>query len=204
MPNPLCPGISYTAPLSPNTTESPLNITQHYPITTLPEDIATVITNSLEAFSTSILAQPCGRDLFSHTSTCADCFAAYRDWLCRALVPQCASTAPRDTVLSDQAAEEADDVDTYPQPQTIARQPGNSTNGFGAAAYGYTELLPCLSVCNAVDRQCPVNLHFRCPRRGTTANETYAFIGQKHSQGDGSAESRFPAGDKWGNRWCNG
>jgi calcium channel MID1 len=51
-----------------------------------------------------------------------------------------------------------------------------------------------------VDRACPVFLGFRCPLRGDTANESYAFIGDDDDKGDGSEGS----GDKWGNRWCNG
>ena len=163
------------------------------PLTSLPDDITSLITRSLDAFSTSLLSSACGRDLFSHVSTCLDCYSAYRDWICRIAVPQCASTS---TGTSQEGA-------AVP-PQSIARTIDEPRVANITASYAYDELLPCLSNCNNVDRKCPMFLAFRCPRRRVNAEQSYAFLGLDTEDGDGSADTGPPALDRWGNRWCNG
>lgn len=73
-----------------------------------------------------------------------------------------------------------------------------------APNYDYTELLPCLGVCNLADRACPVNMQFRCPLRRKTAASSYGFVGEDEAEGNGDADSAWPAMDRWGNRWCSG
>jgi len=68
----------------------------------------------------------------------------------------------------------------------------------------YNELLPCLSSCNAVDRNCPVTLEFRCPTRDKNGNMSYGFIGDDNGFGDGDLITGIASSDIWGNRWCNG
>ena len=71
--------------------------------------------------------------------------------------------------------------------------------------YDYTELLPCLSACNAADRACPATLLFRCPQRSVaTANQSYGFYGDDNDVGDGSSATGIPGSDLYGNSWCNG
>ena len=161
----------------------------------LPADITSLIVTSLQSFTTSLLSSACGRDLYSHVSSCADCQAVYRDWLCRVVVPQCAS--------SSSATSSPSTIET-PTAQTVFRTPTTPRDPAVAPSYNYEELLPCLSTCNAVDRACPALLGFRCPIRGVSANASYAYIGNDANHGDGSWELGVPAADRWGNRWCNG
>nr|XP_031862828.1 uncharacterized protein CI109_001840 [Kwoniella shandongensis]KAA5529900.1 hypothetical protein CI109_001840 [Kwoniella shandongensis] len=206
LPTALCPSVAYAAPLPVNSTDvtSPggATISNTSPIQSLPDDLTNLITSNLEAFSTSLLTQACGRDLYSHVSSCFDCFASYRDWLCRIVIPQCGptntstSSSPTTTTSSE----------TYPSPSTIHRSPSDPRNpGLQAPEYEYEELLPCLSTCNEVDRTCPVNMGFRCPRRGVNAARSYAFVGSNNKFGNGGGGSQgWKGGDRWGRRWCNG
>lgn len=185
LPTSFCPSIAYAAPVPANATNPT------HPLSALPENITSLLTSNLDAISTSLLSTACGRDRYSYTSSCADCYAAYRDWLCRVLIPRCG------TGIS---------TSSTPQPRTIRRSlvsPRIPGIPLGPEA-GYDELLPCLSTCNAVDRACPVNLNFRCPLRKYGAERSYGFVGDEPVYGDGSDDLGVPASDRWGNVWCNG
>ncbi|KAI9638344.1 calcium channel [Dioszegia hungarica] len=184
LPTSFCPSIAYAAPL-------PLDPTSPtHPLSSLPSNITDQLTSNLNALSTSLLSTACGRDRYSFASSCADCHTAYRDWLCRVLIPRCAGGV---------------DTTADPAPQVTRRTvdaprvPGVVLGG----DQGYDELLPCLSTCNAVDRACPVNLNFRCPLRKHGADKSYGFLGDDPGYGDGSADLGVAAGDGWGNTWCN-
>ncbi|KAK4683913.1 calcium channel MID1, partial [Tremellales sp. Uapishka_1] len=182
LPTDICPAIGYAVPLAPNATAGA-------PLQSIPTDLVQILTANLEAFSTSLLSQACGRDYYSHVATCLDCHSAYRDWLCRILLPRCASSLSANF--------------TIPRNATNSRNPGLNLT----LAYDYDELLPCEAVCNKVDKSCPVNLGFRCPIRGVNAEKSYAFMGNDADVGDGSGlgGSGDPSAyDRWGNRWCNG
>jgi calcium channel MID1 len=198
LPTAICPGTAYAAPLTANTILTPGS--QPYPVSTIPDEITAILVSSLQAFSTSLLSSACGRDVFSHVSTCADCYAAYRDWACRVVIPQCVATNSSQPDQDDYSIK----GDLLPTAQTVFRTTTSPRNPATPPAYEYTELLPCLSTCNAVDRACPVFLAFRCPLRGITAKESYAYLGSEVYEGDGSADTGPPALDRWGNRWCNG
>lgn len=194
LPSSLCPGVGYAAPISQNTTASPIPSTP-YPISVLPDDMTSTITSSLDAFSTSVLSGACGRDLYSHVVSCADCYASYRDWVCRVVVAQCAASSSNDDGSGN----------TPPvEPKTVERSPAAPRLPVVVPPYEYTELLPCLSVCNSVDRDCILTLNFRCPLRNKVGNQSYAFYGEDDDQGDGSADTGQVSLDRWGNRWCNG
>ncbi|WVQ78119.1 hypothetical protein IAT38_000200 [Cryptococcus sp. DSM 104549] len=211
LPTTLCPGIGYSTPLPQNTTQSltPSGslISNTSPLTSLPDELAEVLQANLEAFSASLTVQACGRDLYSHVSSCADCFAAYREWLCRVVVPQCGVT-PTNTTTSDYDDDDDTNTTTFPLPSTLPRTPTTPRNPSLPSSlfpYSYTELLPCLGVCNAADRACPVGMGVRCPKRKVNAAESYAFVGRGHDWGDGSGgEQGWESGNRWGARWCNG
>ncbi|WWD01423.1 hypothetical protein V866_008367 [Kwoniella sp. B9012] len=194
LPTSFCPSISYSAPLPINSTSATTSsgdfISDTSPIQNLPDELIKVLSDNLDGFSNSLLSQACGRDLYSHVSTCADCFSSYRDWLCRLIIPQCSDP----TIISE------DDGSVL---ETVHRSSNNTRNGI-SFPYEYDELLPCLSICSEVDRKCPVNMGFRCPKRNQNANESYAFIGQDTDEGDGSEEGGMRSYDKYGGRWCNG
>jgi calcium channel MID1 len=179
--------IGYAAPLRANSTSSG---SSPAPLISLPDTLETLLTTSLQAFSTSLLTIACGRDFYSHVSSCLDCFTAYRNWLCRSVIPQCASTA-----TSNSDAPPAITTRTVSEPRLQ----------LAPMAYDYTELLPCLSTCNSVHRACPAFLSIRCPLRGITANQSYGYVGEEDEYGDGSGDGGvWPASDRWGDRWCNG
>ncbi|KIR74150.1 calcium channel [Cryptococcus deuterogattii CA1014] len=211
MPNDVCPNLGYSAPLDANSTAvtspSGVTISSTAPIQTLPDELLEPIIQNLEAFSTSLLSNACGRDLFSHVSSCLDCYSAYRDWLCRVVVPQCGTAANSSTsaIAIEAAPSTSTSSGTFPTPSTILRTPSSPRNpSLPIPSYSYYELLPCMSTCNRADRSCPVSMGIRCPKRKVNAAKSYAFVGDDHSYGDGSAEQGVAAQDRWGNRWCNG
>ncbi|WWC61161.1 uncharacterized protein I303_103741 [Kwoniella dejecticola CBS 10117] len=207
LPTSTCPSIAYSAPLPVNSssasTPSGDLISETSPIQSLPDDLTSLLTTNLEAFSTSLSAQACGRDLYSHVSTCSDCFASYRDWLCHLLIPRCSDPSSD----SGSGSDSEQTIDDTPIPAVIHRTPSQARNNGTDTympEYEFDELLPCLSVCNFVDRKCPVNMGFRCPRRRQNANESYAFVGQDAESGDGSVEGGLRSYDIYGGRWCSG
>nr|ODN77362.1 hypothetical protein L203_06303 [Cryptococcus depauperatus CBS 7841] len=207
MPSSICPGIGYAAPLPANYTTTATTAGQTYNVSlirSLPDNLATVITNNLDAFSTSLLSKACGRDLYSHVSSCLDCYNAYRDWLCRMVIPQCGvSDSPSANITSTVTGSSISTI--FPSPSTIHRTSSNPRNpSLPAPSYDYDELLPCMSTCNKADRTCPVWLGVRCPKRKVNAAKSYAFVGDDHSFGDGSEDQGVIAADRWGRRWCNG
>lgn len=170
------------------------------PLTTLPDPMISLLTSSLDSFATTLSTKACGRDFYSHVSSCFDCHTSYRDWICRTLIPRCA-----DPSLIESLAPEIIPPRNIQVPLSSSTGDGVSASPL-APAYAYDQLLPCLGVCNKVDRTCPAFVLFTCPHRGVNANETYGFFGQDDAEGDGSRDSGSIASssDQWGNSWCNG
>ncbi|WWC90056.1 uncharacterized protein L201_004988 [Kwoniella dendrophila CBS 6074] len=215
LPTSICPSIAYSAPLPVNSTSISTSsgelISETSPVQTLPDELIKVLIDNLEGFSTSLSAQACGRDLYSHVSSCSDCFSSYRNWLCRLVIPQCGSSTSNTNTNNTAESELDPDSNNIEQQQIIKPflidrtndKPRN--NQTYIPEYEYQELLPCLSICNQVDKKCPVNLGFRCPRRKIQNSlQSYAFIGQSSDRGDGSLQGGIPSYDQYGNRWCNG
>lgn len=190
LPTSMCPGVAYASPLSESSA----------PLTAIPEQFAQFITSSLQAFEVSVLSGACGRDRYSHVSSCADCYAAYREWVCRLVLPQCAGPEVAFDGVDPNGPQVPFRVD---RPLTAPRN-GNvsSPEAFPAYPIDYTELQPCINTCTNVDRKCPSSLQWNCPHRLFNANESYAFYTQSNDRGDGSG--RWPSTDVYGNRWCNG
>lgn len=185
LPTAMCPGVGYASPVAD---------TQASYITAIPEQYSRIIEDNLESFSMSLTAQACGRDQYSFVSTCADCYDAYRDWICRMVLPQCADPepAPFENITEDPTA-----------PYVMPRTTDSPRRSHVSYPYEYTELLPCIAVCTEVDRVCPLNLQFICPHRNFNANESYAFEGRKNGVNDGQEKNGRPSIDRFGNRWCN-
>lgn len=190
LPNAMCPGIGYASPVAP------LNASGDA-LAAIPDEFAQVIEENLQGFEVSLMSMACGRDRYSWSSTCLDCYMAYRDWLCRIVVPQCASNNPPDFENADPNGPGG--------PFVVSRTNSSRRNPdpFPAYATDYNELQPCISTCTAVDRTCPPSLQFYCPHRNFNANESYAYIGKNNMKNDGIGANGWPATDTWGNRWCN-
>ena len=197
----ICPSIAYAAAL--NTTST--NPTAPASVTMLEPHILQTLEASLNAFSTSLLSSACGRDLFSPVSSCADCFDEYREWLCRSIIPRCAS---HDQVVTSQSRQQSVKSSRQPGdklPITMRRTTQSPRTPFSAnPTYSFDELLPCMDNCRRVDRKCPVFLGFRCPLRGVNADESYAYCGPEH-ENRGVCEGEADGGsNRWGQTWCNG
>lgn len=192
LPTSMCPGVAYASPLS----------TDRAPLTAIPDEYANFITQSLRAFEVSVLAGACGRDLYSHVSSCADCYAAYREWVCRLVLPQCAG----DEIAFVDVDPNGPQVPFRVERTQSAPRNGNisSATAFPGYPIDYVELQPCINTCTHVDRRCPSTLQWNCPHRHFNANESYAFVTDDDERGDGSAKTGWPATDVYGNRWCNG
>ncbi|EJT45645.1 calcium channel [Trichosporon asahii var. asahii CBS 2479] len=188
LPTAMCPGIGYASPVADVQPGG-----QKY-LTDIPDQFANVIAENLDTFSMSLTAQACGRDMYSYVSTCADCYDAYRVWVCRMVLPQCADADPAPF----------ENITTLPTaPHVVPRSTDSPRSSAISYPYEYSELLPCIAVCTEVDRVCPLNLQFICPHRNFNANESYAFEGRKNGVNDGQARNGRPSIDRFGNRWCN-
>ncbi|CAK5276060.1 unnamed protein product [Mycena citricolor] len=180
---PYCPSISYAVPL-PALPSSQLA----YNATNLPTSISAPLLSSLTNFTTTLTTFACGRDFYSPLVTCADCQRAYRTWLCAISFPRCADPAaapPSAALLQAQA----------PDARNAAFPPGSN----------YTQLLPCLETCTAVDRACPHFLGFKCPVPRFNAAASYG-VGYIDSPAPGVQGQGLTGAwsDDFGNVWCAG
>ena len=202
---PFCPTVAWTAPFPP-LTGTPTT----YDSTNFPQTIQQTLTQSLGNFTASLKTFPCGREIYSILQSCASCERAYRNWLCSILIPRCGEIDQSRSLPLD------------PAPALVARTLGseNTTSTFarldqtafstGTAVTNYQELLPCLETCHTVDRACPPNMQWTCPRRGLNAEKSYG-VGFVDRPGDdisgGGVEGGGSPGftqDSYGNVWCNG
>lgn len=201
LPTDECPGISYAAPLTP-TDGVPGN---NSIVTSLLNTTTAILDDNLASFRTSLLSQACGRDVYSHVSTCLDCHEAYRDWLCRMLIPRCA-----DPGASSNSSGITDDTGAPIAQAVIQRAPNVTSLSLSRLGLpenvveeGMTELAPCLSTCHAVERQCPAFLKFRCPHYSNGASRRYGFHGDRSASGNGDWGTGWPGIDRWGRAWCS-
>jgi len=86
-------------------------------------------------------------------------------------------------------------------PQQTSDPPRNPV--LPALGSAYDMLLPCLEMCNEVDRACPPLVQFMCPIRRFNAAASY---GVGYIDGpDGEQYQGLTSGsqDRWGNVWCH-
>ncbi|KAG5650500.1 hypothetical protein H0H81_012013 [Sphagnurus paluster] len=216
---PFCPNIAYAVPLPQPPTTSGINA---YTAANLPEQITTPLLSYLTNFTTTLTTFACGRDWYSPIVGCDDCQREYRKWLCTITFTRCGEPSPSnpDSVTSVPAAPDAtgisaaspNDPDDPSAPQKVfsALVP-QSTDAANARSptlppmgSAYSMLLPCLEVCNAVDRACPSLVGFQCPTAKFNAAASYG-VGYMDGP-DGDEDQGVTGGwhDRWGNIWCNG
>jgi calcium channel MID1 len=180
---PFCPGLAYAVPLPP----PPFPLVAH-DASSLPAAITNPLLEYIANFTVTLLTFACGRDFYSPLQSCDDCQTAYRQWLCSVQFPRCTEGSSK----------------TSPQPAFVAQPSGvpqRNTN-FPAFPTSFTELLPCLETCQAVDRACPSTLGFRCPVVQFNAAQSYGvgFVDGDLSQGSGVTGM---SQDPYGNVWCS-
>ncbi|KAG1792791.1 stretch-activated Ca2+-permeable channel component-domain-containing protein [Suillus plorans] len=185
---PFCPSTSYAVPLL-----FPQSPASSYDSSNLPQSVSDPLLQYMTNFTTMLLTFACGRDLYSPLQTCESCQEAYRTWLCSVSFPRCAEPPSSSSSPSS------------PMPALTLPQSGsNERNSFlPNVSYSYQTVLPCLEVCSAADRACPIFLGMKCPTARFNAASSYGvgFIDGK--QGVFGSGSTGTAQDRWGNVWCN-
>ena len=205
---PFCPTIAYAVPLPP-----PRPPTNPYTSSTLPSDVVDTITSGMTNFTTALTTLACGRDNYSPLVSCADCEAAYRTWLCTISFPRCGEAPPSSTTSSAPASTSSSffggsgNAAQQPLPALTAIPAGATPRNPVLPAFNqaYDALLPCLEVCNAADRVCPIFLGFKCPLPRFTASRSYG-VGFIDSGEDGEVGNGATGvgQDMYGNVYCNG
>ena len=166
----------------------------------MPSDWAENLLSNMANLTVMLTTMACGRDMYSPLVTCADCAAAYRNWLCAVSLPRCAEyTAPSSSSLAA-----ASSTATIEPALSVMNASSPRNQSLPVFTDSYTVVLPCIEVCNAADRACPPFLGFRCPLPQYTASQSYGvgFIdtGEKGVVGGGLTGAGT---DRWGNVWCN-
>lgn len=222
---PYCPHVSYAVPLPP----PPGTGSASYDASSLPESISAPLLSYLTNFTTSLSTFACGRDLYSPLVSCADCQAAYRTWLCAVQLPRCGDQSTVNTSsLSSSSAKRSSSESSFLQwfrrdtsaqtpfaapPPALVSQDANTTRNPNLPPFpggNWTELQPCLEVCNAAERACPFFVGFKCPLPRFNARSSYGVgyvDGDTPTNGgewvkDGGTTGQWQ--DRWGNIWCNG
>ncbi|KAI9758279.1 MAG: stretch-activated cation channel mid1, partial [Lichina confinis] len=168
-------------------------------------------------FSYALAQIPCettSSARYSLASTCEDCAAAYKDWVCAVTIPRCDDYSspkpflkarniggevpflPRSSSSSSSSSSSATTGENsstalYPDtsfPKRLISSPTNTSRTPLVDAVlrpaPYKELLPCLDLCHRLARVCPSALRFTCPVQGSFA--------ARQSYG----ERVWPAGDE--------
>ena len=162
----------------------------------MPSDWAENLLSNMANLTVMLTTHACGRDLYSPLVTCADCAAAYRNWLCAISLPRCAEYTTTTSSLTAAA--------TITPALSVLNASSPRNQSLPAFTDSYTVVQPCIEVCNAADRACPPFLGFRCPLPQYTASQSYGvgFI-DASEEGVVAVGSTGAGTDRWGNVWCN-
>ncbi|KXN88082.1 Calcium influx-promoting protein ehs1 [Leucoagaricus sp. SymC.cos] len=208
---PFCPSIAYALPLPLPSSTSTINF-PIYDSSNLPQQLSSQVINTLTNFTISLSTFACGRDWYSPLLGCDACQREYRKWLCTVLFPRCSEPSQSNpqfitpnpgqvgTVNAGPSSNQAVLSALLPMPS----QPTSNNDSNSPYITGYTRLLPCIEVCNAVDRACPPFLGFQCPTRKFNGAATYGFGYIDGADGQEAGGLVKSAQDRWGNVWCNG
>lgn len=188
-----------------------------YDSTNLPAQVSTPFLSYMANFTTVLTSFACGRDWYSPLVGCDDCQREYRKWLCAISFTRCSEPSPANlngftatpappgaTGLSAPHPPDANGAQIVLS-ALLPQQTNDTQRNTALPALGspYTMLLPCLEMCNAVDRACPPFLQFKCPTMRFNAAASYGvgyIDGADGEQNEGlTGDSR----DRWGNVWCN-
>lgn len=140
----------------------------------------------------NVLAQiPCeapDTQRYSLARTCADCQAAYKNWLCSVAIPRCSDFSDNSTWLQPRAISQPNPITGDFLASAVTAQFPNITafnssrNSFideTIAPGPYKEVLPCEDLCYNLVQSCPSEIGFSCPQPG--------YIGFNTSYGQRSA-----------------
>ncbi|KAL2021217.1 hypothetical protein VTK56DRAFT_7404 [Thermocarpiscus australiensis] len=150
-------------------------------------------------FNKSLAQIPCEAppsQRYSLVRNCADCAAAYKDWLCSVTIPRCEDFANDAPYLQARAISQPFPNGAMLDADTLARFP--NTTAFNSSRNPlidqvvrpgpYKELLPCDDLCYKLVQSCPASMGFGCPVPGGIGFEgNYA----RHD-GSGELTCNFP------------
>jgi calcium channel MID1 len=157
---------------------------------------------------------------YSLVSTCDDCAATYKTWLCAVTVPRCvdlstpvlSSTAIIPRAMANATQEQLQEAGingSYAQ-RSWVNSSRNALIDQVVEPGPYKELLPCADLCYAIARRCPTVMGFACPKQpallaraygifnrqlASTGTWTCSFLGQDPDMPIPSAAGRAQA---WG------
>ncbi|MCJ1472862.1 stretch-activated cation channel mid1 [Lambiella insularis] len=125
---------------------------------------------------------------YSLATGCANCSAAYKQWLCAVTIPRCVDYSSNEPYLQARNVNQSFFNGTMP------------TDEFGDPAFSqanksvmylnssrvpqidndlqpgpYKELLPCIGLCYGLVQNCPAALGFACPLAGKGQNHSYGY-----------------------------
>lgn len=131
---------------------------------------------SLQGFNTTLSTFPCNAPIkdsqgrYSFVRTCDQCLEAYTSWLCAVRMPRCVDYEP-----NQPEAPSSNTIYTYPR--TSAND--SRTPKLPDSAFPYSELPPCIGVCDLVQASCPpvISNAFPCPstEKNSNLNASYAL-----------------------------
>lgn len=157
---PFCPDLAYSVPAPPAMSNA--DLLDLYNSTVAP---------TLENFNLTLSLFSCDsplrekQGLYSAVRTCSQCMQAYTSWLCSIRMPRCTDY---DSIPST----DPDAIRTFPRTAPVSSR----TPDLPSAAFPYSEIPPCIDVCNIVRASCPplISTPFQCPLKGITMMESYA------------------------------
>lgn len=187
-----------------------------YDSTNLPAQISSPFLSYMANFTTVLTSFACGRDSYSPLVGCGDCQREYRKWLCAVTFTRCSEPSPANpnaftavpappSVTGQSASLQIDANGAQVVLSALLPQQTNDPQRsptLPALGSSYDMLLPCLEMCNAVDRSCPPFLQFTCPTNRFNAAASY---GVGYIDGADGSQSKGLTGvsqDRWGNVWC--
>jgi calcium channel MID1 len=205
-----CPSTAYAVPL-PAPSSSSINNFPIYDSSNLPGELSSQIVVTLTNFTVSLTTLACGRDLYSPIVGCDDCQREYRKWLCATLLPRCSEPSSTNPNFITPDPGGVGTVNAGPGPSqavlsALSPVPSQTPTPGQDSPYiqaPYTQLLPCVELCTAVDRACPPFLQFRCPKSEYNGAASYGFGYVDGSDGSENGGLVKSAHDRWGNVWCN-
>ncbi|KAI9893112.1 MAG: stretch-activated cation channel mid1 [Vezdaea aestivalis] len=196
-----CSEVAYAVPSSPNLTLS--KITDIYDEAAL---------THYKAFNNSLAQIPCettSSAQYSLVRSCADCAAAYKQWLCAVLIPRCDDFSSTNAWLAPRNIGQS-----FPNGSSLDQNLQLTPAGFGGAALSvgqlqkvfsvsqsrnpkiddlikpgpYKEVLPCKDLCYSLVQSCPAALGFACPQSGMGMEKAY---GERPQGGDKNLTCSF-------------
>lgn len=152
------------------------------------------IAQSFANFTLSLGLFPCGTSFYSYVRTCDESLLSYKDWLCAVTIPRCTDTGAPSSLLRTQE---------YGINGTLLDARNELVPSISDMGQ-YSEILPCLSLCNEVDRTTPSILGWICPVKSENAAESYSTAAGGLGGYPGNLNFRESVATSiWGDVSCN-